>query len=114
MDILSQNRIQCPKCYGEGISKGHRRIELLEVCPKCLGDGYIDWVANVVNSRYRQPVNKNSAVKVAHQNIYQLRTNMMDLAMEVGYRITIDIKKLDYGNDLMRTGPPSIIEIGGY
>lgn len=115
MGFLKQNKdtnVECYKCNGNGIDrKGY--IELLTVCKRCNGHGWVDWVAGVVKGSTHKPnVNRDILTRVAHQNIHLLRHKIIDIGMDTGFRLTVNVKTIDV-NKMMLEGQPQLINLGG-
>lgn len=119
MSSLNPNEnldVECHMCRGNGIdTKGY--YAMLTVCHKCNGHGYVDWVAAAVKGSIRRPdIKKEIQVSVAHQNIMRLRNKIIDIGLEVGAHITVNIKAIET-DDIMMIRPEfakNLIKIGDY
>lgn len=106
--------VECHLCHGNGIDKkGY--VGLLSLCHKCNGYGWVDWVAGAVKgsikNRYRP--NEEMQFRIAQQNLHILRNKIIDIGMEVGYRVTVDIKTFNINEEIM-SNRPKIIKTGDY
>jgi hypothetical protein len=114
MDSLDQSKVRCHKCEGNGMYKNY--MGLLNICHKCGGHGSVDWVSAVVKgSNYNPDKNRNVELIIVKENIHTLRLKIIDMGMEVGMHLTVNIKTLDdpYKNLLPRS-PNHIMKIGDY
>lgn len=111
--------VECHLCRGDGIDR-KEYMALLRLCQRCNGHGYVDWVAGAVKGSSHKPkVNKDMQLRIAHQNIDILRHKIIDIGMEVGVHITVDIKALkteDMMTMTQRAFPHAIktIKLGDY
>ena len=115
MDFLERKEntdIECHLCHNNGITtKGF--MALLTVCHKCNGHGWVDWVAGAVTGSIHKPeINKQIQMSVAHQNIHRLRHKIIDIGMEVGFHITVDIKTLKT-DGMIHPEFPKLMKPGG-
>ena len=106
--------VECHVCHGNGIDNTGR-IRILSVCKKCNGHGWVDWVAGAVKGSTHKPnVNKDMLIRVAHQNIHLLRHQIIDIGMDAGFRLTVNIEamEIDQANQMMKTAAHHI-NLGG-
>jgi hypothetical protein len=119
MGSLSPNEnldVECRVCRGYGFdTKGY--FSMLTVCHKCNGHGYVDWVTAAVKGSIAKPdIKKEIQINVAHQNIIRLRNKIIDIGMEMGVHITVNIKAIETDDiTMMRPEfPKNFIKIGDY
>lgn len=119
MGSLSTNEnldVECHMCRGNGIdTKGY--FAMLTVCHKCNGHGYVDWIAAAVKGSIARPeIKKEIQINVAHQNINRLRHKIIDIGMEMGVHIIVNIKAIETDDiTMMRPEfPKHLIKIGDY
>lgn len=115
MGFLKQNKdtnVKCYKCRGNGIINVDM-WKYLAVCKRCGGHGWVDWVAGAVEGSIHKPnTSKEIQLRVAHQNIDNLRHKIIDIGMGVGVHLVVNIKTIDY-NERTMAMMPSLIKLGG-
>ena len=109
---INDTDVECHVCNGNGIDK-QGYITLLTVCHQCSVHGWVDWAAGAVKgSKHRPETDKEMQLRVAHQNIHTLRHKIIDIGMEAGFHLVVNIETINLHEHVMTMHPP-LIKIGG-